>query len=103
MNIDISHLEGLKLGSDLDSAQEYAPDILIVPSRLKHFSKVSSAQVMLVNVLKFWMLCTASGQHNSYQSVFPSKECLFNFNLWGTWDVGREGTDQCRACQVKLK
>jgi len=39
VNLDISHAEGLKLGFDPDSAHEYAPDVLIVPSRLKHFSK----------------------------------------------------------------
>jgi hypothetical protein len=41
VNLDISHSEGLKVGSDPNSTQEYAPDILVIPSRLKHFSKVN--------------------------------------------------------------
>lgn len=41
VNLDISHSDGLRLGSDPDGIKEYAPDVLILPSRLKHFSKVS--------------------------------------------------------------
>ncbi|EGO23628.1 hypothetical protein SERLADRAFT_356508, partial [Serpula lacrymans var. lacrymans S7.9] len=37
VNLDVSHSEGLKL---VDGPDPVAPDVLIVPSRLKHFSKV---------------------------------------------------------------
>lgn len=40
VNLDISHSEGLRISSDPDAVEEYAPDVVIVPSRLKHFSKV---------------------------------------------------------------
>ena len=40
MNLDISHSDGLRLGADLDEVEEYSPDIVVVPSRLKQFSKV---------------------------------------------------------------
>jgi len=40
VNLDITHAEGLELGPQTDGVQEYAPDVLIIPSRLKHFSKV---------------------------------------------------------------
>ena len=42
MNLDISHSDGLRLGADLDEAEEYSPDIVIVPSRLKQFFKVKT-------------------------------------------------------------
>lgn len=38
VNLDVSHLEGLRLNMD---TQEYAPDVMVLPSRLKHFCKVS--------------------------------------------------------------
>ncbi|KAA1479312.1 hypothetical protein DENSPDRAFT_789044 [Dentipellis sp. KUC8613] len=38
VNLDISHIDGLKLYTEGGPA--YAPDVLIIPSRLKHFSKV---------------------------------------------------------------
>lgn len=38
VNLDISHAEALKLTDEND----YAPDVLVVPSRLKHFTKVCS-------------------------------------------------------------
>ncbi|KAI0057842.1 DNA polymerase alpha subunit B [Artomyces pyxidatus] len=38
VNLDVSHLESLRLCSE--DAPSTAPDVLIVPSRLKHFSKV---------------------------------------------------------------
>ncbi|KAK6997525.1 DNA polymerase alpha subunit B [Favolaschia claudopus] len=37
--LDVSHLDGLRLGGDTDGEPEYAPDVLIVPSRLKQFTK----------------------------------------------------------------
>lgn len=40
VNLDVTHMEGLRLGSDPESPQEYTPDVLILPSRLKQFSKV---------------------------------------------------------------
>ncbi len=38
VNLDISHSDGLRL---TDADNTYAPDVLIVPSKLKEFSKVS--------------------------------------------------------------
>lgn len=40
VNLDISHSDGLRLGADFDEAEEYSPDIVVIPSRLKQFSKV---------------------------------------------------------------
>jgi DNA polymerase alpha subunit B len=37
VNLDVSHLEHLEL---CQGEESFAPDVLIVPSRLKHFSKV---------------------------------------------------------------
>lgn len=39
VNLDVTHSGGLKLGGDEDDS-DFAPDVLIVPSRLKHFTKV---------------------------------------------------------------
>jgi len=47
VNLDISHMEGLKLGFGPESIQEDAPNILIIPSRLKHFSKVVDSTVAI--------------------------------------------------------
>jgi hypothetical protein len=38
VNLDISHSDGLRM---LDADNTYAPDVLIVPSKLREFSKVS--------------------------------------------------------------
>jgi DNA polymerase alpha subunit B len=38
VNLDVSHAEGLNLSCEIDD--EYAPDIFILPSRLKSFTKV---------------------------------------------------------------
>jgi len=38
INLDTTHAEGLKLAED--GAEELAPDVLVIPSRLKHFSKL---------------------------------------------------------------
>ena len=38
VNLDVTHSEGIKL---VESEDECAPDVLVLPSRLKHFSKVS--------------------------------------------------------------
>lgn len=40
VNLDISHSDGLRM---MDVDNTYAPDVLIVPSRLKEFSKVSKS------------------------------------------------------------
>lgn len=37
VNLDVTHSEAIKL---VESEDEYAPDVLVLPSRLKHFSKV---------------------------------------------------------------
>ena len=34
MNLDISNSDGLRLGANLDEAEEYPPDIVIIPSQL---------------------------------------------------------------------
>ncbi|TDL17712.1 DNA polymerase alpha, subunit B [Rickenella mellea] len=39
INLDVTHVEGMRLDSS-DPRCDYAPDVLVVPSRLKHFSKV---------------------------------------------------------------
>lgn len=38
VNLDISHSDGLRM---LDADNTYAPDVLIVPSKLREFSKVN--------------------------------------------------------------
>lgn len=39
--LDVTHSDGLRLGDgDGDGAPESAPDVLIVPSRFKQFTKV---------------------------------------------------------------
>jgi hypothetical protein len=38
--LDVSHSDGLRLRASDGNAPEYGPDVLIVPSRLKHFAKV---------------------------------------------------------------
>ncbi|KAJ7695995.1 DNA polymerase alpha/epsilon subunit B-domain-containing protein [Mycena rosella] len=46
--LDVSHSDGLRLGGgDGDGAPESAPDVLIVPSRLKQFSKTVYATTAL--------------------------------------------------------
>jgi DNA polymerase alpha subunit B len=45
-NLDISHSDALNL--DCDGESDFAPDILIVPSRLKQFSKVCTDILMAV-------------------------------------------------------
>jgi len=47
VNLDVSHSESLKIGSDSYSSQEHAPDVLIIPSRLKHFSKLVDSTVTI--------------------------------------------------------
>ncbi|KZP31431.1 DNA polymerase alpha, subunit B [Athelia psychrophila] len=47
VNLDVTHMEGLRLGSDPESPQEYTPDVLILPSRLKQFSKVVDNTVVV--------------------------------------------------------
>ncbi|KAF9013340.1 DNA polymerase alpha/epsilon subunit B-domain-containing protein [Cyathus striatus] len=42
VNLDVSHLEGARLTDD--AGVDYAPDVLILPSRLKHFAKVMLAK-----------------------------------------------------------
>ena len=39
VNLDVAHWAGLRLGGD-GAEEDTAPDVLITPSRLKHFSKV---------------------------------------------------------------
>jgi len=39
VNLDVSHMEGLRLCTE--EMPDSAPDVLVVPSRLKHFSKVT--------------------------------------------------------------
>ncbi|KAL6302805.1 DNA polymerase alpha, subunit B [Sparassis latifolia] len=51
VNLDITHSEALKLAG-LDSAAS-APDVLITPSRLKHFSKVTSPHSFMVDSTLF--------------------------------------------------
>lgn len=45
VNLDLSHsLPGLRLGAGSESSgDDHAPDVLVLPSRFKHFSKVGSA------------------------------------------------------------
>lgn len=38
VNLDITHFEGVRMVDEGDL--DYAPDVLILPSRLKHFTKV---------------------------------------------------------------
>ncbi|KAF9464138.1 DNA polymerase alpha subunit B [Collybia nuda] len=47
VNLDLSHsLPGLRLGAGSESSgDDYAPDVLVLPSRFKHFSKVGSIRV----------------------------------------------------------
>ncbi|KIJ17926.1 hypothetical protein PAXINDRAFT_9860 [Paxillus involutus ATCC 200175] len=40
VNLDVAHSEGLKL---VESEDECTPDVLVLPSRLKHFSKASTS------------------------------------------------------------
>jgi DNA polymerase alpha subunit B len=43
VNLDVTHAEGLRLGEGIDDDDDgdvVAPDVLVVPSRLKSFSKV---------------------------------------------------------------
>ena len=44
MNLDVSHSEMLEL--DFEAENDYAPDVLIISSKLKHFVKVSVTDLM---------------------------------------------------------
>ncbi|KAJ7288488.1 DNA polymerase alpha/epsilon subunit B-domain-containing protein [Mycena rebaudengoi] len=46
VNLDVTHSDGLRIGGEED-APEYAPDVLIVPSRLKQFAKTVAATTAL--------------------------------------------------------
>ena len=41
VNLDMSHSDGLKM---VDDESDYAPDVMILPSKLKQFFKVGSSQ-----------------------------------------------------------
>ena len=40
MNFDVTHIDGVRMVND--EGLDYAPDVMILPSRLKQFSKVGS-------------------------------------------------------------
>lgn len=40
MNLDMTHYDAIRMVESQE--MDYAPDILILPSRLKHFTKVCS-------------------------------------------------------------
>ena len=40
VNLDMSHSDGLKM---VDDELDYAPDVMILPSKLKQFFKVSNS------------------------------------------------------------
>jgi len=44
VNLDMTHIDGGRM-VDNESDLDYAPDVLILPSRLKQFSKVCSSHV----------------------------------------------------------
>ncbi|KAF8837908.1 DNA polymerase alpha, subunit B [Paxillus ammoniavirescens] len=44
VNLDVTHSEGLKL---VENEDECTPDVLVLPSRLKHFSKVVDTSVVI--------------------------------------------------------
>ncbi len=45
VNLDITHSDGLSI--NLDTADDFAPDVLILPSKLKQFSKVCIVIIVL--------------------------------------------------------
>lgn len=47
MNLDITHLKDIELGGGENDDVGYAPDVLVVSSRLKHFSKVCVRYIYL--------------------------------------------------------
>jgi len=56
VNLDVTHLDRLRLDDEHDGL---APDILVLPSRLKHFSKaVSHSTVINPSYLTKGMYCT---------------------------------------------
>lgn len=47
VNLDITHLKDIELGGGENDDVGYAPDVLVVSSRLKHFSKVVDSTVAI--------------------------------------------------------
>ena len=45
VNLDMSHSDGLKM---VDDELDYAPDMMILPSKLKQFFKVSNSRLYRV-------------------------------------------------------
>ncbi|KAF8349200.1 hypothetical protein F5887DRAFT_944941 [Amanita rubescens] len=65
VNLDISHSDGLRM---TDANNTYAPDVLIVPSKLKEFSKVNGTfdlcnlNPSYINKVKYAELHVSSGE-----------------------------------------
>jgi DNA polymerase alpha subunit B len=49
VNLDLSHSDGLRMVDD--DELDYAPDVMILPSKLKQFSKVGTISPMENNQL----------------------------------------------------
>lgn len=50
VNLDMTHIDGGRMVDD-ESDLDYAPDVLILPSRFKQFSKVCSSHIEVMVVL----------------------------------------------------
>lgn len=67
VNLDISHLEYVGLCHEEGA---YAPDVLIVPSRLKHFSKVRPVFQMASTISQLHFTFQDRGSHNGDKPIF---------------------------------
>lgn len=71
VNLDVTHSEGIKL---MESEDEPVPNVLVLPSRLKQFSKASACvRVQWVVAL---IVPPGGGWHDRHQSIILVKKFL---------------------------
>ena len=51
VNLDMSHSDGIKM---IDDELDYAPDVMILPSKLKQFFKVGNSAVLWENKINLY-------------------------------------------------
>lgn len=73
VNLDVSHSEGLRIDQNID---ERAPDVLIVPSKFKQFTKVLLLSIVYSDTQSdhaFLFILAACRQHMGGQPIVPYK------------------------------
>jgi hypothetical protein len=95
INLDITHAEGLKL---CEGEEEVAPDVLVTPSRLKHFSKVRPR--VSSTIFTNYGQIPVGRQHRCHQPVVLDERDVLCVDLFGSRDK-YEGPTESQCCQVE--